>query len=205
MCLLCLFLLCAFDVHDVRHMYLVPLNLFIFIFVCMLVCECVCICVCVCIPFLWASRPKPPHSERIDWFIGGLSGSDWIYCPQTMFITQQRVMWAESAATREGGMEIKDVREAAKQIQSRGGLSGPLLTIAHKSPDPILRYVYLQRKWREERREQKGAVESSMIPFYAVLYFLLKHGIFWYLSVAAVFVWCVCVCVCVRVRLQECI
>jgi len=135
---------------------------------------CVCEGVCVCIPFLWASRPKPPHSERIDWFIGGLSGSDWIYCPQTMFITQQRVMWAESAATREGGMEIKDVREAAKQIQSRGGLSGPLLTIAHKSPDPILRYVYLQRKWREERREEKGAVESSMTPFYAVLYFFAE-------------------------------
>ncbi len=175
--------------HDVRHMYLVSLNLFIFIFVCM--------GVCVCIPFLWASRPKPPHSERIDWFIGGLSGSDWIYCPQTMFITQQRVMWAESAATREGGMEIKDVREAAKQIQSRGGLSGPLLTIAHKSPDPILRYVYLQRKWREERRDQKGEVESSMTPFYAVLYFLLKHGIFWDLFIAVL---CVCVvCICVRV------
>lgn len=137
---------------------------------------------CVCISFLWASRPKPSRSERIDWFIGGLSGSDWIYCPQTMFITQQRVMWAESAATREGGMEIKDVREAAKPIQSRGGLSGPRLTIAHKSPDPMLRYVYLQRKWREESREQKGEVESSMRHFYAMLYFLLKHGIFWYLS-----------------------
>lgn len=104
--------------------------------------ESMCVCVHGCVPFLWASRPKPPHSERIDRFIGGLSGSDWIYCPQTMFITQQRVMWAESGGTRAGGMEIKDKKEAAKQIQSRGGLSGPLLTIAHKSPDPILRCVY---------------------------------------------------------------
>ncbi len=151
---------------------------------------CVWECVSVCIPFLSASRPKPPHSKRIDWFIGGLSGSDWIYCPQTMFITQQRVMWVESAATREGGMEIKDVREAAKQIQSRGGLSGPLLTIAHKSPDPILRYVYLQRKWREERREQKGEVENSMTPFlYGALFFAEAWNILWSL-------YCCLVCLC---------
>lgn len=167
--------------------FLTCLSLYLFVFIFT--------SVCVCIPFLWASRPKPPRSERIDWFIGGLSGSDWIYCPQTMFITQQRVMWAESAATREG-------RDGNKRREG-GGKADPeagRVFLAHFSPEPINlqtpSWDMCTYRESEERRERNRELKKQQDTFLC--------------RAALVFCWsmdyfCVCLslrclwfCVCVR-------